>query len=150
MVGTISTPISRTPARVFRDPPHARLDIAASLWVRGHHPAARDVALILRVVEDPGEVDGMGGVEADDPGPDRAGPHSGICRRRKDEEKNQQWETYSNRFDFAYEPHEKVERETGIEPATSSLGSWHSTAELLPLIRHSSLIFGQPPRPGRR
>jgi hypothetical protein len=24
------------------------------------------------------------------------------------------------------------ERETGIEPATSSLGSWHSTAELLP------------------
>ena len=28
---------------------------------------------------------------------------------------------------------EKLERETGIEPATSSLGSWHSTAELLPL-----------------
>ena len=28
---------------------------------------------------------------------------------------------------------EKMERETGIEPATSSLGSWHSTAELLPL-----------------
>ena len=28
---------------------------------------------------------------------------------------------------------EKKERETGIEPATSSLGSWHSTAELLPL-----------------
>jgi hypothetical protein len=27
-----------------------------------------------------------------------------------------------------------MERETGIEPATSSLGSWHSTAELLPLI----------------
>ena len=27
----------------------------------------------------------------------------------------------------------KLERETGIEPATSSLGSWHSTAELLPL-----------------
>ena len=26
-----------------------------------------------------------------------------------------------------------VERETGIEPATSSLGSWRSTAELLPL-----------------
>ena len=26
-----------------------------------------------------------------------------------------------------------MERETGIEPATSSLGSWHSTAELLPL-----------------
>jgi hypothetical protein len=27
-----------------------------------------------------------------------------------------------------------LERETGIEPATSSLGSWHSTAELLPLV----------------
>ena len=30
---------------------------------------------------------------------------------------------------------EKLERETGLEPATSSLGSWHSTTELLP---HSS------------
>jgi hypothetical protein len=29
---------------------------------------------------------------------------------------------------------ENMERETGIEPATSSLGSWHSTAELLPLL----------------
>ena len=28
---------------------------------------------------------------------------------------------------------EKMERETGVEPATSSLGSWHSTTELLPL-----------------
>jgi hypothetical protein len=27
----------------------------------------------------------------------------------------------------------KLERETGIEPVTSSLGSWRSTAELLPL-----------------
>jgi hypothetical protein len=26
-----------------------------------------------------------------------------------------------------------LERETGLEPATSSLGSWHSTTELLPL-----------------
>ena len=26
----------------------------------------------------------------------------------------------------------EMERETGIEPATSSLGSWRSTAELLP------------------
>jgi hypothetical protein len=26
-----------------------------------------------------------------------------------------------------------LERETGIEPVTSSLGSWRSTAELLPL-----------------
>ena len=30
---------------------------------------------------------------------------------------------------------ELMERETGIEPATSSLGSWRSTAELLPLGR---------------
>ena len=30
---------------------------------------------------------------------------------------------------------EKMERETGFEPATSSLGSWHSTTELLPLSR---------------
>ena len=26
-----------------------------------------------------------------------------------------------------------MERATGVEPATSSLGSWHSTAELRPL-----------------
>ncbi len=25
-----------------------------------------------------------------------------------------------------------LERETGLEPVTSSLGSWHSTTELLP------------------
>jgi hypothetical protein len=31
----------------------------------------------------------------------------------------------------------KMERETGLEPATSSLGSWHSTTELLP----RSLLF---------
>jgi len=31
-----------------------------------------------------------------------------------------------------------IERETGLEPATSSLGSWHSTTELLP--RKYSLI----------
>jgi hypothetical protein len=31
---------------------------------------------------------------------------------------------------------EKMERETGLEPATSSLGSWHSTTELLPLNWH--------------
>ena len=30
-----------------------------------------------------------------------------------------------------------MERETGIEPATSSLGSWRSTAELLPLTAQS-------------
>jgi hypothetical protein len=27
-----------------------------------------------------------------------------------------------------------IERETGLEPATSSLGSWHSTTELLPRL----------------
>ncbi len=31
-----------------------------------------------------------------------------------------------------------MERETGIEPATSSLGSWRSTAELLPLFATGS------------
>src|ERR1035438_8777017 len=30
-----------------------------------------------------------------------------------------------------------MERETGFEPATSSLGSWHSTTELLPLAERS-------------
>ena len=29
---------------------------------------------------------------------------------------------------------ENMERETGLEPATSSLGSWHSTTELLPPV----------------
>ena len=29
---------------------------------------------------------------------------------------------------------DKMERETGLEPATSSLGSWHSTTELLPQV----------------
>ena len=33
------------------------------------------------------------------------------------------------------------ERETGIEPATSSLGSWHSTAELLPLAYDSAIYL---------
>jgi len=33
---------------------------------------------------------------------------------------------------------EKMERETGIEPVTSSLGSWRSTAELLPLTTVAS------------
>src|SRR5437588_5412711 len=32
-----------------------------------------------------------------------------------------------------------MERETGIEPATSSLGSWRSTAELLPLTGANEL-----------
>jgi hypothetical protein len=34
-----------------------------------------------------------------------------------------------------------LERETGIEPATSSLGSWHSTAELLPLNHEDKCSF---------
>jgi hypothetical protein len=33
------------------------------------------------------------------------------------------------------------ERETGIEPATSSLGSWHSTAELLPLNQAFTVVM---------
>jgi hypothetical protein len=32
-----------------------------------------------------------------------------------------------------------LERETGFEPATSSLGSWHSTTELLPLALKSAI-----------
>jgi hypothetical protein len=32
---------------------------------------------------------------------------------------------------------ELVERATGVEPATSSLGSWHSTTELHPPTRKS-------------
>src|SRR5580692_4107535 len=46
----------------------------------------------------------------------------------------------------------KMERETGIEPATSSLGSWRSTAELLPLTRfivayyHAKVRFCARPR----
>ena len=34
----------------------------------------------------------------------------------------------------------KMERETGVEPATSSLGSWHSTTELLPLAFNRKYI----------
>jgi hypothetical protein len=38
------------------------------------------------------------------------------------------------RFTLLSAPKEEMERETGLEPATSSLGSWHSTTELLPLL----------------
>ena len=46
---------------------------------------------------------------------------------------------------------EKMERETGFEPATSSLGSWHSTTELLPrscVVRHLAISqnFSTPSR----
>ena len=34
-----------------------------------------------------------------------------------------------------------MERETGLEPATSSLGSWHSTTELLPLTVKSAIYL---------
>jgi hypothetical protein len=34
-----------------------------------------------------------------------------------------------------------LERETGVEPATSSLGSWHSTTELLPLALKSAICM---------
>ncbi len=40
-----------------------------------------------------------------------------------------------------------LERETGLEPATSSLGSWHSTTELLPL---ALLLFYLPVFKGLR
>src|SRR5436190_597717 len=42
-----------------------------------------------------------------------------------------------------------MERETGIEPATSSLGSWHSTAELLPLGCLASRKVAPPRKQGR-
>src|SRR6516225_6099343 len=32
-----------------------------------------------------------------------------------------------------------MERETGLEPATSSLGSWHSTTELLPHLSETDI-----------
>jgi hypothetical protein len=36
-----------------------------------------------------------------------------------------------------------LERATGIEPVTSSLGSWHSTAELRPLrVRQRRVLYG--------
>ena len=34
-----------------------------------------------------------------------------------------------------------LERATGIEPATSSLGSWHSTAELRPLSGRQGIFL---------
>ncbi len=34
-----------------------------------------------------------------------------------------------------------LERETGVEPATSSLGSWHSTTELLPPVGFSAICL---------
>src|SRR5579871_4222307 len=37
----------------------------------------------------------------------------------------------------------RMERETGIEPATSSLGSWRSTAELLPLAEIRPILTQQ-------
>ena len=36
---------------------------------------------------------------------------------------------------------EEMERETGFEPATSTLEGWHSTTELLPPI--TAAIFNQ-------
>ena len=38
---------------------------------------------------------------------------------------------------------EKMERETGFEPATSSLGSWHSTTELLPRSCFLRVVYFQ-------
>jgi hypothetical protein len=45
-----------------------------------------------------------------------------------------------------------MERETGFEPATSSLGSWHSTTELLPrscTLRYFMALRGLGRFPGR-
>src|SRR5271165_391816 len=45
-----------------------------------------------------------------------------------------------------------MERETGLEPATSSLGSWHSTTELLPhscVFRYSTVQQGFSRFPGQ-
>jgi hypothetical protein len=42
-----------------------------------------------------------------------------------------------------------MERETGIEPATSSLGSWRSTAELLPLTEASAQDAAAPVNPSK-
>jgi hypothetical protein len=38
-------------------------------------------------------------------------------------------------------PPKKMERETGFEPATSTLARLHSTAELFPLINSTYLTF---------
>src|ERR1035437_9601598 len=45
-----------------------------------------------------------------------------------------------------------MERETGFEPATSSLGSWHSTTELLPrscIFRYLTVLQGFSRFPGQ-
>jgi hypothetical protein len=44
---------------------------------------------------------------------------------------------------------ETMERETGIEPVTSSLGSWRSTAELLPLTVRQANHYTPVPFPLR-
>ena len=47
---------------------------------------------------------------------------------------------------------ENMERETGFEPATSSLGSWHSTTELLPrsfVFRYLTVLQGFSQFPGQ-
>jgi hypothetical protein len=36
-----------------------------------------------------------------------------------------------------------LERETGFEPATSTLARWHSTTELLPQLRGTGLVDGE-------
>src|ERR1700739_3213255 len=43
----------------------------------------------------------------------------------------------------SYSRKAEMERETGIEPATSSLGSWRSTTELLPLTWFNSWILAR-------
>jgi hypothetical protein len=43
-----------------------------------------------------------------------------------------------------------MERATGVEPATSSLGSWHSTTELRPLVPKSTAFRARHSNPPRR
>ena len=47
------------------------------------------------------------------------------------------WEKLRRRAEGLLSVYELVERATRIELVTSSLGSWHSTAELRPLCRES-------------
>src|SRR5262245_25092840 len=55
--------------------------------------------------------------------------HGGVRRgRARDEPAEERWQPATKVRDQRKEK----ERATGVEPATSSLGSWHSTTELRP------------------
>lgn len=57
-----------------------------------------------------------------------ASPHQAYARKEKDSQSRHE----SLKF---------LERETGFEPATSSLGSWHSAIELFPHGRQSVCVW---------